>query len=103
MPAIAVDLPTGLLEAIKSYATANDTDAETIVLWSVAEKIGELKHEIISNSLETDTRDMPYPVIQKLIPQEDFIMHFEFEGGMEATMDMKPILNRVEAFSDWTV
>jgi hypothetical protein len=104
MPVIEVKLPSRLVRDIKHLAENDDTDLNTFILLAVAEKIGALKQIIFDRAIQQEKVNIEslvqkYPPIKKVIPQEDFILHFEFESGLEGTFDMKPVIHREGVFS----
>jgi hypothetical protein len=104
MPVIEVKFPTGLLRETESSAKYDNTDVNTFILLAVAEKIGALKQIIFDRALQNEKDNFEslgqkYPTIKKVIPQGDFILHFEFESGLEGTFDMKPLIQREGVFN----
>ncbi len=45
-----VDLPKGLIQEITKYAKEQDTSVDSFILWAIAEKVGELKHELMASN-----------------------------------------------------
>jgi hypothetical protein len=82
MPTIEVDLPSGLERDARTFAERNNTVVNTLILWAVAEKVGELKHALLSKTLFFKTLVGKYVPILTVKPQDDFILHLEFDGGL---------------------
>ena len=101
---IRVKLPASLLRDIKRYAEYDNTDVNTFFLLAVAEKIGGVKQIISDRAIQLAKDNIEsliqnYPTIEEVIPQEDFILHFKFEGGLEGDYDMKPLIQRKGVFT----
>lgn len=100
MPVIEVSLPSILLRDVRFLARYNEIDEETFILWALTEKIGELKGEIFNRAIQGEAGKIEpliqrYPTIKKLFVHENFIAHLEFEGGLDGTFDIKPLIERL--------
>ena len=103
MPVIEIDLPSNLLRDISDLAEYNDIDRESFIALALAEKIGELKGAIFNKAIQDEVGAVKpliqrYPTIKAMIAHENFIVHFEFEDGLNGTFDMKPLIHRLGFF-----
>lgn len=103
MPVIEVVLPSSVLREISLLAEYSDIDRETFILWAIAEKIGELRGAVFNKAIQDNVGKITpliqrYPKIEKMLTHGNFIVHFEFEGGMEGTFDMEPLVQRLGLF-----
>jgi hypothetical protein len=100
MPVIEVSLPTILLRNVRILAENNGINVESFILWALAEKVGELKGMNFERAMQDDLGNLApliqrYPTIKKMIAHENFILHLEFQSGMEGTFDMMPLIQRL--------
>ena len=104
MPDFELDLPAFLLRDLRQFADYNEMSIDNLVLWAVAEKIGELKSLIIERVLKEETYPPEfisdnYPKIISVTPEPNYILHYGMEGGLEGKFDMKELIQQIGVFS----
>lgn len=97
MPVIEINLPSKLARDVHYFATNEDTDVETFIIWAVAELMGALREQMIYRTLRMDERAsatlfQKIPAITEVTPLEDFALRVKFESGQEGVFDMKPFI-----------